>query len=151
MRASVRILAFVGALVGFSLQIAQAQTQVVTPVPYVTGGIGLGEREALSQEAKLEGYNLKVVTAATDGAYLANVSVRVSDREGGQVFEGAMDGPWLFAKLPAGQYTVTASDGAQTQKRTVQISEKGMREVMFLWQRAGKAQGTEPEPRTSKP
>lgn len=155
MRSLIQRLVLAAGLVGFAVQ-AHAQTQIVVPVPYVTGGIGLGEREALMKEAKQAGYNLKVVTAATGGAYLANVLVRIADRQGTQVLEGAMDGPWLYVKLPSGQYTVTASDGEQTHKRTVQLSDKGMREVIFRWNRPDNVQGIEPElkpatPRTATP
>ena len=142
MRTLIQRLVLAIVLAGFAIH-AQAQTQVVAPLPYVTGGIGLDEREALLKEAKAEGYNLKVVTAATVGAYLANVSVRIEDRRGATVLEGAMDGPWFFAKLPPGQYTVSVSDGQQKQKQTVQISDKGMREVIFRWKRADNVQGIE--------
>ena len=143
MRSLLRRLILAVVLAGLAIH-AQAQTQVAAPFPYVTGGIGLDEREALLKEVKAEGYNLKVVTAATAGAYLANVSVRIEDRKGATVLEGAMDGPWFFAKLPSGQYTVSASDGQQTQKRTVQVSDKGMREVIFRWKRLDNVQGIEP-------
>lgn len=150
MHSLLRRLALALALVWFATH-AYAQTQVATPTPYVTGGIGLDEREALLKEATTEGYNLKVVTAASAGAYLANISIRVDDRKGATVLEGAMDGPWLFAKLPSGQYTVSASDGQQAQKRTVQLSDKGMREVIFRWNRPDNVQGIEREPKPATP
>lgn len=141
-RSRVCALAFAGALVMLGAQgAAHAQTQVVVPVPFLTGGIGLGEREALTQEAAQGGYNLKVVTAAAGGAYVADVSVHISDRQGTEVLQTALDGPWLFVKLPPGKYTVIASDGKQTQKRSVELSGKGMREVMFRWQRADDGKG----------
>jgi len=114
---------------------ALAQTQVVTPVPHVSGGVGLDEREALMQEAKQEGYNLKVVATATDGAYLAGITVRIADTKDVEVLQAAMDGPWLYAKLPAGRYTLSADDGSKTLKRTVDVPAKGTREVVFRWER----------------
>lgn len=118
---------------------AFGQTQVDHPVPYVSGGVGLDEREALLQEAKQEGYNLKVVAAVSGGAYLADVRVSIADGQGKQVLEAAMDGPWLFAKLAPGRYTVTASDGQQSQKRTVNVPAIGTREVIFRWTRGPEA------------
>ena len=114
---------------------AFTQTQVVTPVPYVSGGVGLDEREALQQEANQEGYNLKIVATATDGAYLAGITVRIADAQGVEVLQAAMDGPWLYAKLPTGRYTLSADDGRQAQKRTVDVPAKGTREAVFRWER----------------
>ena len=112
---------------------ALAQTQIATPVPYATGGIGLDEREAMLAEAKQEGYNLKIVAASADGAYLGGVTVRIEDRDGRQVLQAAMDGPWLFVKLPPGAYTVSADNGVQAHKRTTQVPATGLREVVFRW------------------
>src|SRR5690606_23588370 len=97
--------------------------------------VGLDEREAMLQEAKQEGHNLKVVAAATGGAYLADVTIRIADAQGKEILQAAMDGPWLFAKLPAGRYTITADDGTESHKRTVQLPATGTREVVFRWQR----------------
>lgn len=112
---------------------ARAATQLPRPVPYVTGGIGLDEREALMQEAKTEGYNLKVVTAATGGAYLASIMLRIVDEQGSEVLRTAMDGPWLFTKLPPGTYTVTATLGDSSHSQKVRLPATGLREVVLRW------------------
>lgn len=114
---------------------AQAQPQSVAPIPFISGGVGTDEREAMTREAKTEGYNLKIVTAATGGAYLASVDVRIADRQGAEVLHTAMDGPWLLVKLPAGRYTVVADDGTQKHTRTVNVPAAGTREVVLRWQR----------------
>lgn len=115
--------------------LAQPQSQAVAAIPFISGGVGTDERDAMMREAKTEGYNLKVVTAATGGAYLASVDVRITDRQGVEVLHTAMDGPWLLVKLPAGRYTVAADDGTQKHTRTVNVPAAGTREVVLRWQR----------------
>jgi len=129
----IRILAAIG-VVAFAAP-AWAQTQVVTPVPYATGGIGLDEREQLRQDAKRLGYNLKIVTAADAGNYLGSVQVTIADARGAQVLQAALDGPWLYAKLPPGRYAISATDGTTTRKRTVDVPAGGTREVVLTWPR----------------
>lgn len=146
MRSRIGTFALVAAFGATSLA-ALAQTQVATPVPYVTGGIGLDERETMLQQAKQEGYNLKIVAAATGGAYLGGVTVRIVGRDGKQVLQAAMDGPWLYVKLPPGSYTVTADDGEQAHKRATQVPATGLREIVFRWERAVESKrDMEPEP-----
>lgn len=135
MRNRIATLALAAICAALPLQVS-AQTQIVTPVPYVSGGVGVDEREALQQEAKQEGYNLKVVATATDGAYLAGITVRIADAQGVEVLQAAMDGPWLYVKLPAGRYTLSADDGRQTHKRAVDVPAQGTRETVFRWERA---------------
>src|SRR5690606_25499794 len=135
MRSGIAALVIVAG-VGMASLSAFAQTQISAPVPYVTGGIGLDEREAMLQEAKQKAYNLKIASAATGGAYLAGVTVRIADRQGKQILQAAMDGPWLYVKLPPGAYTVSADNGEQTHKRTTQVPATGLREIVFRWQHA---------------
>ncbi len=136
MSAIIRVLPVLAVLLlNMSAAPAQAQPRSVAPIPFISGGIGTDEREAMLREAKTEGYNLKIVTAATGGAYLASVDVRIADRQGSEVLHTAMDGPWLLVKLPAGRYTVVADDGVQKHTRTVNVPAMGTREVILRWQR----------------
>lgn len=101
-------------------------------VSYITGGVGLEEREAILAGAA--DYNLKVVNAIPGGAYVADITVSVRNASGQEVLRTTLDGPWLLARLPAGRYTVSASDpGRASQSRTVQLSEHGQKEVMLRW------------------
>jgi hypothetical protein len=101
-------------------------------VPYLSGGVGSDEREALSQAAR--DYNLKLSFAATSGNYLGDVAVEVRDSAGRIVLEAPSDGPWFFAKLPPGRYTVVVKDKEKSQTKTVQLSEKKQTVLNFFWQ-----------------
>ncbi len=110
---------------------------IAQKVDYLSGGVGLGEREALAARAKE--FNLKVVTAAErSGAYLAEVRMKVIDtRDAKVVLDTTMKGPWLFAQLPAGNYTLEATYGGKTVTKTVAIPDAGQREAYFYWTVAG--------------
>ena len=77
-------------------------------------------------------YTLWLTTAARDGDHLADVRLRIADARTGQpVLEHVMVGPWFFAALPEGRYTVEASvarpGGAapSTQRLTVNVPSNG--------------------------
>jgi hypothetical protein len=102
------------------------------PVSYITGGVGLEEREAILAGAG--DYNLKVVNAIPGGAYVSDTTVTVVNAAGTEVLRTTLDGPWLLAKLPPGRYTVSASDLSRaSQARTIQLSDRGQKEVMLRW------------------
>ena len=100
-------------------------------IPYVSGGIGLDEREALRAMAK--DYNLKLVFAIKEGNYLADIGVLIKNAQGKTVLEAVSDGPWFYAKLPGGQYTVTAIMMEKTNTQNMQIKPAGHSVLHFYW------------------
>ena len=105
-------------------------------VPYISGGVGADAREELAAH---EGeYNLKVIVAATSGAYLADVQIVIDSARNGRVLDATMDGPILLAKLAPGTYTIKAVSDAQPQTKTVTVASQGMSQVDFRWPRAAK-------------
>ena len=100
-------------------------------IPFVTGGVGADERADL--QAKEKDYNLKIVTAATSGDYVANARVVIESAAKTSVLETRMEGPILLAKLPPGMYTIKATHGSSMQTRTVNVPGQGLREAAFRW------------------
>ena len=100
-------------------------------IPYVSGGIGLDEREALSAIASE--YNLKIVFALKEGNYLADASVLIKDAQGKTVLDAVSDGPWFYARLPAGHYAVTATMMEKANTEKVQIKPAGQSVLHFYW------------------
>jgi hypothetical protein len=100
-------------------------------VSYISGGIGLDEREALSQIGR--DYDLKLGFAVTSGNYLGDIAVEIRDASGRTLLEAASEGPWFFAKLPPGRYTVTVTVMGQTQRKSVQVSGRRQTVVNFFW------------------
>ena len=66
-------------------------------IPYMTGGVGEQERLCLALMEK--DYNLKMVFSLNSKQYLANETVTIHDMPGREVFQGRVDGPWLFVSF----------------------------------------------------
>jgi hypothetical protein len=105
-------IALVLALGGPSGALAITQGTTAQGASFVSGGVGVGERNAL--ERRKHDFNLRVVTAAKgSGAFLAGATVKITDRSGRTVLESTLDGPWLLVGLEPGEYTVVASHAGQ--------------------------------------
>lgn len=99
--------------------------------PYLSGGVGEFAREALEQQAA--DFNLKLVFATQSGHYLADVNVLIESRDGNDVLRAVADGPWLYAQLPPGTYTVTAEAAGDVKSQTVRVGGQGRRQLSFYW------------------
>ena len=101
-------------------------------IPYVSGGIGSDEREKLAAIGK--NYSLKLVFAIKGGEYLADVKVEISDSIGKKVIDAVADGPWFFANLPPGKYTVTVTMmGKEKQNRVDIVKGQKQTTLRFYW------------------
>ncbi len=89
-------------------------------VNYVTGGIGDDERSSI--ESAKGDYNLHVMSASINGAFVGDARVVVST--GGKEMLNVVAGPLLYAKLPAGNYSLEATLGEQKKHQDFTISEK---------------------------
>jgi Carboxypeptidase regulatory-like domain len=99
---------------------------------WVSGGVSADERDEMIMA--LPDHNLKVLTAAEkSGAFLAGAQVVVRDAGGRTVFETSLDGPWLLARLPPGNYQLIATLGGKSQTRTFTVPAGGRREIFLYW------------------
>ncbi|TVR64800.1 MAG: carboxypeptidase regulatory-like domain-containing protein [Candidatus Competibacteraceae bacterium] len=110
---------------GGSLQVRDYQG-----VRYVSGGIGLSEREELS--ALSPQFNLRLMFAVQRGNYLADVQVRILGSGGAVVLDAKSEGPHFLAQLPPGRYTVEVNVRDQTQRQTAQVGTRQTR-LNFYW------------------
>ncbi len=114
---------------------ALPREQVQGSVSYLSGGIGLDESNAIKQAAAQYPLELEFVRKATPKAeYLSNIKVTIKDHAGKTVLETTSNGPFLLAKLPVGQFSVTAERGGEAKQRVVNIKAQGHERVMFEWQ-----------------
>lgn len=99
-------------------------------VKYVSGGVGLEEREYL--KSVQSNYNLKLVFAVKTKEYLSDVRVVIQDPKGKTYLNTTSDGPWMLIKVPEGSYIVQATVSGETlaEKRKV---EKGLQVINFHW------------------
>jgi hypothetical protein len=82
---------------------------------FLSGGVGLTERDILDQEGKR--YSLKLVFSNKKGEYLSDVVVKLFDQQDKEILTTVSNGPWLFIDLPSGIYHLEAS--FKTEKRKV--------------------------------
>ncbi|MDE2430704.1 MAG: carboxypeptidase regulatory-like domain-containing protein [Burkholderiales bacterium] len=142
MKFAIKLLAMLVIVLTFGANSSLAQSQgkscSTEVIDCVSGGIGQSEREALLNQSSK--YNFWLTTAGSkSGAYLSEVQVTIRDvRSGARVFFNTMDGPWLFANLPPGNYEVEAryreNDTAPVQvvKKITSI-QKGQHRQMMLY------------------
>jgi hypothetical protein len=99
-------------------------------VIYVTGGIGDEERSAL--KAMEKDYNLHIMIAAKTGQFVADSRVVIRNGNGDEVLD-TVAGPLFYAKLPAGQYTVEASNEGKSAKQKVMVGKGNPASIYFSW------------------
>jgi hypothetical protein len=96
---------------------------------YLSGGVGIGARQRLEHEAS--GFNLKLVFAEPNGDYLADVTVVIEDAHGNTVLQATSQGPWFYAELPPGRYTVAIPRGGTQYTRSVGVPSHGQKELLI--------------------
>lgn len=107
-------------------------------VPYLTGGIGLEESQAI--KAQQGNYALALTFAvASDGAnmFLASVPVKIVDTTGTVVLDVTTTGPYLLTDLPPGRYEIVTSHAGREQRANVTLQAGGSIERAFVWPAQG--------------
>jgi len=100
-------------------------------VSYVTGGIGMEERETL--EAMQKDYNVRIVSSEMSGDYLDATPIVISDSAKHEVVH-ASAGPLFYAQLPAGRYKVRSSNDGQDQTQDIVITKNSPPvRIHFSW------------------
>jgi len=114
--------------------IGYAQTlETQGDVVFLTGGVGLEEREAIEEVAAAENMNLKLVFAEPGGPYVSGVSVTVQDAAGVVVLQAETNGPWLFARLPTGEYAIRAELRGLARESSIQVPGTGRTQLVIAF------------------
>lgn len=100
-------------------------------VAAVSGGVSLNSRDEL--RTRTPEHNVKMVFALNTGNYVSDVQVKVANRSGGTVIDQVSTGPWLFAKLPPGSYTATATYNGKAVTQRFSVGKSGIRTAQFRW------------------
>ena len=99
-------------------------------VAYVSGGVGDDSSDRMASLGRE--YNLKLMFTLNEGNYLADVHVAITDSRGAKVIDDVSNGPFFFAKLPPGNYTVNATYDGKSQTRRMSVG-KGMQSAHLRW------------------
>ncbi len=83
-------------------------------------------------------YPVKLIFAMQDGAYLADIALRVMNLEGETVLATHSEGPWLFVDLPDGRYVLKAKrrNGDEATAR-LSVSHGRQSVVTLAWAASG--------------
>jgi hypothetical protein len=100
-------------------------------IPYVTGGVGQDETDAL--RAVVSRYSMRATFASANGDYLSDVAVRVEKTDGSIVFAARSDGRFLFAQLPPGRYRLVATSNRVDRMRMIDVPARGGVSVTLRW------------------
>lgn len=125
-----------GALVAPCLAFS-AESGAITPyqtdegIAYVSGGVGQDEREVMHGLAR--NYNLRLVFADKEGAYLSDVTVNIRNAAGREILSAVSNGPWFFAKLPNGRYRIKAEARGESMNQSAVIGRERQTELKFYW------------------
>lgn len=104
-------------------------------VTFASGGVGDEGKAAM--HAIESGYNLRLLFAVQgSGEFLANVRVRLVDRNGNTLVDTVADGPYFFANLAPGTYEVVVMGQGRVITRSVDISGTGAISRTLYWQHA---------------
>jgi hypothetical protein len=122
-------------LLAFGAFAAQAQEVSMMKqgdVAYIAGGVGVGERNAMS--AMKQQFNTRVTFAVKKtGNFVANVGVTVEDAKGAQVLKANVPGPLLYAQFAPGEYRVRAVFHGVSQTQALKVPSQGHSELYFYW------------------
>ena len=104
--------------------------QTMGSVTVLHGGVGEEDRALMEQKAGEQ--NLRLTFARKgSGAYLSDVRVVIRDRAGAVVVDTVASGPWLYARLPAGEYVVAATEQGTTLTQSIAILGAAKRDWVF--------------------
>ena len=102
-------------------------------ITYLTGGIGSDESAAMIAARAQYPLALEFLQKATPrDQYMGAVDVTIEDASG-EVLHATSDGPFLFARVPAGKYVVRADDDGRVQTRHVTVAPGKHQHVVFEW------------------
>lgn len=113
--------------------LAGLQPQMQNNIMYISGGVG-EDQQAMLAALSREGYTLQLLFAERgSGAFVADVRVMIADKSGRPLLDAVADGPGFFAKLPEGEYRVTAEYKGLKESRTVHAGNRNPAMTLVYW------------------
>jgi hypothetical protein len=101
-------------------------------VTYVTGGNSDAERRELATVANREGMTLRLVFSDTRETPVSPVEVTIMDGES-LVLRTTSTGPWLCARLPAGEYQIRAAHRGTVREASLTVPAEGHKEIVITY------------------
>jgi len=128
-------------MLGAAISVHAAQIDGLPPentqgiASFVSGGVSDGEAQRL--QAAFKRFPLIVELyehAGQRDEYTADAHVRIRDRHGNTVLDQHADGPFMLVRLPAGDYSVSASlKGRSLPEHKVHVTDSGHAHSVFVF------------------
>jgi len=112
-------------------EVSPVEVKIHNGIKYMSGGFGYDERDALRKRGK--NFSLKAMFSEKGGDYMSNVQVQIQNAAGQNILQAVSDGPWFFAGLPAGRYTVIVEARGRTLSKTAHITRGTQKTLHFVW------------------
>ncbi|NYH14287.1 carboxypeptidase-like regulatory domain-containing protein [Paraburkholderia bryophila] len=125
-------LVFCACVNGAALAQSLPQPASQNGISYITGGVGEDEVQAF--RAAAANYNLRMTFASKTGSYLSDIDVTITSGAGRSVLTVRTEGPFLFARLPAGRYQIRAQTRHITETRKIQVPAHRGTDLRFYWE-----------------
>lgn len=103
---------------------------------FISGGVGVDECKALQADAcnwPLQLMFSEVQGGTTVGAWVSDVDLKITDKDGNAVLSTITEGPLVLVKLPPGTYSMTANYLGKLATRTITIQEGRNQTVSVYW------------------
>lgn len=98
---------FIPAMGGDAIPALPLEVQSSNGVNYLNGGIGDEELQSLKSQAGQ--YNLHIMLSARNGEYISDVTFKIMDAKGATLVSINDAGPYIYAHLAPGHYTLESS------------------------------------------
>lgn len=100
-------------------------------INYLAGGVG--EEELAQIKAVQDSYNVQLLFAEKTGAYVADVKVLISGKDGIPLATIEHCGPLVLLRLPAGKFAISATYQGKTLQQRLAISDTTRQRHTFAW------------------
>lgn len=101
-------------------------------IQYMTGGIGEEDKFDMRPHAKKFTLNLLFSYGAA-GEYITDTNVNIYNEQSELVFRIKAAKPMLYVNLPAGTYTILASNHGERLRHKITIEENKNQKVILNW------------------
>ena len=104
---------------------------LAAPAMAQTSHVCAGVSDSGQDTTMTSDFSLKMVYAEPGGAYLGDVTTKITGPDGKVAVDAHCDGPWLLASLPQGSYEVAATFEGKTKTQTVKVGASGQTEQVI--------------------
>lgn len=109
-------------------------TQYSQGIPYITGGVGEGETQAILSEAKQWRLLLEMSQIENGrGVWIFGAMINILNDKNQTIFNAQADGPYMLVNLEAGAYTIQASFNGVQQSKAIGIKADTSQKISLFW------------------